>query len=70
MNKPIKKGIYRHFKGEFYTVIEEGFDSETEIPVVIYQHNDTKKIWVRPKHIFSDIIDHDGKKQIRFTFIR
>lgn len=70
MKESVKKGIYLHFKGEYYEVIGEGSDSETEIPIVIYQHMNSKKIWIRPRSTFLDTVDHNGKKQIRFKFIR
>lgn len=70
MNEPIKKGIYHHFKGEYYEVIGEGFDSETNTVMVIYRNINNEKIWIRPKNMFLDVVDYDGKKQIRFKFIR
>jgi len=70
MDEPIKKGIYRHFKGECYEVTGEGFDSETNTAMVIYRNVNDEKIWIRPKNMFLDMVDYDGKKQIRFKFIR
>ncbi len=42
-------GVYRHFKGRFYKVLNLATHSETKEPMVVYQalYGD-KLIWVRP----------------------
>lgn len=42
-------GVYKHFKGRFYKVLNLATHSETEEPMVVYQalYGD-KLIWVRP----------------------
>ena len=67
----IKKGIYRHYKGGEYRVLDEATDSETKEPVVVYQDlDDEKKIWVRPKAMFIEDVEVEGNKQPRFAFLR
>lgn len=67
----IKKGIYRHYKGNEYRILEEVLDSETKEELVVYQDiNDEKKIWARPKEMFLSEIEIAGEKKPRFEFIR
>ncbi len=66
----IKKGKYRHFKGNEYEVIDIGFDAETEEKVVIYKalYGDSN-IWVRRLGEFADFVYRDNKVMKRFTYI-
>ncbi|MBE6729593.1 MAG: DUF1653 domain-containing protein [Ruminococcaceae bacterium] len=66
----VKKGKYRHFKGNEYEVIDTGFDSENMEEVVIYKalYGDNK-IWVRPKHMFLENTWYKGEYVKRFTYI-
>ena len=59
---------YRHFKGNIYKVIYIAKHSETLEDMVIYQamYGDNG-IWVRPKAMFEDIIERDGKRFRRFS---
>lgn len=59
MNKLIVKGIYKHFKGNFYIVEDIGCDCETLEELVIYRalYGD-KKLWVRKKEEFLSEVDH------------
>ncbi len=67
----IKKGVYRHFKGNEYEVIDFGYHSETTEEYVIYKalygEND---IWLRPKYMFNEYVIVDGKPVKRFNFIK
>lgn len=66
----VKKGKYRHFKGNEYEVIDIGFDSETCEEVVIYKalYGDGN-IWVRPKYMFLEYTFHNNEYIKRFEFI-
>ena len=73
-------GIYRHFKGKLYKVLNIGYDSETnndEFPkkLVIYEAlYDEHKIWVRPYDMFVSKIDKtkypDVLQEYRFELIK
>lgn len=66
----IKRGIYRHYKGGEYEVIEEAIDSESKEEVVVYKDIVSGKVWVRPTEMFlSDAETKEGKKP-RFEFLR
>lgn len=71
MTEVIKNGIYRHFKGNEYQVLDIGYDCETTEEVVIYKalYGDGK-IWVRAKKDFCATVCRDGKTFERFTFIK
>lgn len=70
MEKEIKAGIYRHYKNKDYRVLYVAFNSETKEEMVVYQARDDEgRIWVRPKKMFLEEVDVDGKKKARFEFI-
>ena len=58
---------YRHFKGNIYKVLHIAKHSETLEDMVVYQamYGD-KSIWVRPKAMFEESIERDGKVIRRF----
>ena len=42
-------GVYKHFKGNLYLVVDMAFDSETKEEIVIYRAlYGEKALWVRP----------------------
>jgi hypothetical protein len=47
-------GLYRHYKGGFYTLISVGRHSETEEWLAIYRSEATSDIWVRPLAMWSE----------------
>jgi len=66
----IRKGRYRHFKGNLYDVLEIARHSETQEEYVVYralygEHG----LWVRPAAMFAEIIERDGRRLPRFEFI-
>ncbi len=71
----IKKGIYKHYKGKYYLVIGIGKHSETLEDFVIYMSlYDSEKfgnnaLWIRPKKMFLEEINLNGKNIKRFEFV-
>jgi hypothetical protein len=67
---PIQKGMYRHYKGNLYEVIDIAKHSETLEYMAIYQalYGDFG-IWVRPLQMFMSNVEIDGAIQKRFEFI-
>jgi len=71
----VKLGVYEHYKGKRYKVIGVGRHSETlELLVVyraLYDSEEFGKgaLWVRPKKMFLEQVEIDGKMVPRFKFI-
>jgi hypothetical protein len=69
----MKPGIYKHSKtGKLYKVIGVAKHSETLEDLVVYEtlyNNPTSTLWVRPKKMFTEKVEIDGKKVSRFTYI-
>lgn len=64
----VQKGRYRHFKGTEYEVITVAKHSETGEDLVIYTSVDNEpKVWARPYDMFTDVVEYNGHKMLRFT---
>ena len=69
----IKKGVYRHYKGNLYRVIGTGKHSETLEEFVVYQplyENEFSKdaFWIRPRDMFLEEIEINGERKPRFEY--
>ena len=54
------KGIYKHFKGDYYLVEDVAKDSETQEEFVIYRRlYEDCGLWIRPKEMFLSEVDHE-----------
>ena len=64
----------RHFKGDIMEVLEVGKHSETLEEMVVYKHQDTNDIWIRPLNMFYDKVDKekypDVLQEYRFEEVR
>lgn len=66
----IKPGIYRHFKGNMYRVVAMARHSETMEEMVVYQAlYGEMGLWVRPRSMFLETVERDGKVFHRFEFV-
>ncbi len=71
----VKLGKYQHFKGKFYQVIGVARHSETFEELVVYQalydspEFGKNAIWVRPKEMFFEKVEVNGKKVPRFKLV-
>ena len=66
----IKKGIYKHYKGNIYRVIGVAKHSETLDRLVVYRDvGDETKLWARPAEMWNDEVEADGKTLRRFELI-
>ena len=66
----IKPGKYRHFKGNEYEVLGVGLHSETLEEMVVYRalYGDCG-LWVRPAAMWHEMVEKDGEKIKRFSYI-
>lgn len=66
----LQPGIYRHYKGNLYHVIEVARHSETREELVVYRalYGDFG-LWVRPFAMFIEQVQFDGQTIPRFAFL-
>lgn len=70
MNYEIKKGRYRHFKGNEYEVLDIALHSETLEEYVVYRAlYGEQRVWVRPASMWNETVERDGKVFRRFEYI-
>lgn len=66
----IKFGKYKHFKGGEYEVVAVAKNSETLEEMVVYRAlYGEKEYWVRPKCMWDETVELNGKLLKRFEFI-
>ena len=63
-------GLYRHYKGNLYEVVDTVRHSETLEPMTLYRAlYGAHGLWVRPATMFEETVVVDGVAQARFTKI-
>lgn len=66
----MKLGRYRHYKGNDYTVLGVARHSETEEELVVYQPDYGERgWWVRPRDMFFEMVEVEGRRVPRFAYI-
>lgn len=66
----LRPGRYRHFKGREYQLLYMARHSETMEPMVVYQAlYGERGIWVRPAHMWNEIVEREGYHGPRFTYV-
>lgn len=68
----ITKGLYRHYKGAEYQVIDLARHSETEKWFVVYETrylNEAPTTWIRPAEMFAETVEISGETIPRFQYI-
>ena len=68
---PTPTGLYRHYKGGLYEVVDTARHSETLEPMTVYralygEHG----LWVRPAAMFSEEVLIDGIMRPRFVKVQ
>ena len=69
MNKIVKKGIYKHFKGDYYLVEDVAIHSENETQYVIYRalYGDAQ-LYIRPIDMFLSEVDKNKYPNCKQTY--
>ena len=71
MELDLKRGIYRHYKGNLYHVLHTAQHSETKEALVVYRClYGEYGVWVRPLTMFIETVEFDGKEIPRFELIK
>ncbi len=67
--KTIEKGIYKHYKGNLYEVIDTVIHSETLETLVLYKplYKEKPELWVRPYLMFLENVILNEKQVRRFV---
>ena len=66
----LKKGKYRHFKGNEYELVDIALHSETMEPMVVYRAlYGEKGLWVHPASMWTEFVDRDGYQGPRFQYL-
>ena len=64
----VPPGLYRHYRGGLYRVIDTVRHSETLEPLTLYQAlYGQQGLWVRPAAMFQEMIEVGGRQVQRFT---
>ncbi len=66
----LEKGLYQHYKGPHYEVIDVARHSETEEEMVVYRAlYGEKGLWVRPLKMFTESVHSEGVCLARFSYL-
>ncbi len=66
-DEKVSAGLYRHYKGGLYEVLELARHSESlEIMVVYRALYGSHGLWVRPARMFNEFVTIDGARRPRF----
>jgi hypothetical protein len=70
----IQKGLYEHYKGRRYEVLDVAINTETREVMVIYKalyKGDFAEgtLWARPLTMFKEDVSIDGKLIPRFRYL-
>ena len=60
------KGVYKHFKGDYYLVEDIAKDQETQKEMVVYRRlYGNGDLWIRPKEMFLSEVDHEKYPNVK-----
>lgn len=67
----MQRGIYRHYKGAQYELLETATHSETGERLVVYRalYGDYG-VWVRPLEMFAESVEQNGRPTPRFDLVK
>ena len=65
-------GVYEHYKGRKYLVIGTAAHSETMERLIVYvalYDSPGPRLWVRPRAMFEEMVEVEGKPVPRFRYL-
>ena len=66
----LPRGIWEHYKGNRYQLIDVAYHSETLEPMVVYRAlYGEGALWVRPASMWCEAVTIDGKELPRFRLV-
>ena len=66
MRKIVKNAIYKHFKGDYYLVLDIAKSSETKEEYVVYRAlYGNNELWIRPVDMFLSKVDHEKYPEVK-----
>ncbi len=66
MRKVKINGIYKHYKGNYYLVVDIANHSETKEKYIVYrQLYEDGNLWIRPMDMFLSEVDYDRYPNIK-----
>lgn len=58
---------YRHYKGGIYEIVcEAKLEADPGVTLVIYR-SEQGQTWARPREVFFETVQHEGKTVLRFA---
>jgi hypothetical protein len=58
---------YRHYKGGIYEIVcEAKLESDPKVIMIVYKSSEGS-IWMRPKDVFFEFVEHEGNPVQRFS---
>jgi hypothetical protein len=66
----LPRGIYRHYKGQYYALVDYAHHSETMELLVVYRAlYGAFDLWVRPAAMFHESVMWEGEERPRFAWV-
>ena len=60
---------YRHYKcGSYEVICEAMLESDPSVIMMVYKSEDDS-VWTRPRNVFFELVQHEGKMVPRFARI-
>lgn len=70
LGKALTPGIYEHFKGMQYEVVDVALCSETLAPHVVYRAlYGERRLWIRPLEMFQSHVEREDYSGPRFVLV-
>ena len=66
MREIVKNAIYKHFKGDYYLVLDIAKSSKTKEEYVVYRAlYGNNELWIRPVDMFLSKVDHEKYPEVK-----